>query len=154
MDARQGRAGFTLVELMIVVVIVAVLAMVAYPSYLNSVRKGRRADAVKGLTAIQQAQERWRANNTQYATLMTGAPNGIDPPPASVNYTFSIDLADASNYVTTAQAVAGTTQAADTNCTTMRLQIANGNIFYGGCHGCAAPVLPATVSDPNRCWAR
>ncbi len=139
---------------MIVVVIVALLAMVAYPSYLNSVRKGRRADAIKGLSSIQQAQERWRANNPQYASLMTGQPNGIDAPPASPYYTFTIDVADASNYVTTAQALPGTTQAGDTSCTTMRLQIAGGNVFYGGCNGCAAPVLPATVSDPNNCWAK
>ena len=145
---------------MIAVAIVAILATLAYPSYLNSVRKGRRADAVKGLSSVQQAQERWRANQTLYSNDMSGAvdasgaPIGIPPPPVSPYYNFSIDFADGSNYVTSAAAIAGTSQASDTNCTTMRLQIAGGNVFYGGCNNCAAPVPPATVADPNKCWAR
>ena len=52
---------------MIIVAVIGILAAVALPSFLDSVRKGRRAEAVAALTQVQQAQERWRANNGSYA---------------------------------------------------------------------------------------
>jgi len=60
--------GFTLIELMITVVIVGILASIAYPSYMSQVRKSRRSDAVQALSQLEQAQERWRANNPAYSS--------------------------------------------------------------------------------------
>ena len=37
--------GFTLIELMVAVAVVGILSAIAYPSYLQHVRKSRRADA-------------------------------------------------------------------------------------------------------------
>lgn len=65
----QRMPGFTLIELMVVVAIVGILAAIAYPSYTDSVRKGRRAEAIVDLYSIQLAQEKWRANNATYGTL-------------------------------------------------------------------------------------
>jgi type IV pilus assembly protein PilE len=59
--------GFTLIELMIVVVVVAILAAVAYPSYQDYIRKAKRADAKEALLRITLEQEKWRANNPEYA---------------------------------------------------------------------------------------
>lgn len=64
-------SGFTLIELMIVVVVVGILASVAYPSYVEYVQKSRRGDAMASLADMRIAQEKWRANNTTYATTVT-----------------------------------------------------------------------------------
>lgn len=154
---RSAR-GFTLIELVITVAIVAVITAVALPTYLGSVRKGRRAEAVSALSALQQAQERWRANNQQYAASLTN----LNPSMPSTNaitapgqyYSLSIDASSASGYVMTAQAVNGTSQANDLQCRTLRLQLFNGAVLYGGCNGCSAPSAGNQVSDSNGCWAK
>lgn len=51
-------AGFTLIELMFVVAIVAILLALAYPSYVDQVRKARRADATSTLMDRAQVLER------------------------------------------------------------------------------------------------
>ena len=56
------------------VAVVAILGAVAIPAYQESVRKGRRAEAFRLLAAAQQAQERWRGVNAEYATDLTSAP--------------------------------------------------------------------------------
>ena len=62
------QKGFTLIELMIVVVVVAILSSIAVPAYLEQSRKGRRADAVQALGALQLQLEQWRAENPSFAT--------------------------------------------------------------------------------------
>jgi type IV pilus assembly protein PilE len=149
--ARQ--AGFTLIELMIAVALIGILAAIALPAYNDSVRKSRRSDAVATLTAMQQAQERWRANNASYTTTLSNLGLASSTTPGG-HYGVAIDAADASGYILSATAVSGSSQAADSNCTRMRLQLVGGNVFYGGCAGCDVPTAPATVSDPNRCWSK
>jgi type IV pilus assembly protein PilE len=63
------QKGFTLIELMIVVVIVGVLAAIALPAYQDYAKRARRADAKTALFAVQMAEEKFRANNTNYGTL-------------------------------------------------------------------------------------
>jgi type IV pilus assembly protein PilE len=48
---RRAR-GFSLIELLVAVVIVGLLSAVAYPSYVESVRKGKRASAKAKMTEI------------------------------------------------------------------------------------------------------
>lgn len=67
----KGINGFTLIELMITVAVIAILAAIAYPSYLDQVRKGRRAEGRDALLAIAQAQERYYTVNGSYATNLT-----------------------------------------------------------------------------------
>lgn len=62
----RKQYGFTLIELMIVVAIIGILAAIAIPSYQDYIRKSRRTDATVAISKIQQAQEKWRANNTSY----------------------------------------------------------------------------------------
>ena len=141
---------------MIVVAVISILAALALPSYLESVRKGRRSEAAAALAQVQQAQERWRANNAAYTTaLAASAPNGLGIDVTNNPdrlYNLSVDAANATGYTATAAAVSGKSQANDTNCTTMRVRLANGNLEYGGCAGCAVP--GGVLTDPNRCWSR
>lgn len=54
----KNSTGFTLLELMIVVAIVGVISAVAYPSYLDTVRKAKRADGVKSVLECASILER------------------------------------------------------------------------------------------------
>ena len=136
--------GFTLIEVMIVVAIVGILASVAYPSYLDSLRKSRRSDAVQGLAQLQQAQERWRANNTAYATnsvLATAWPNGLGITVATSGGYYTLQITGTptgSAYTATATAVSGTSQSSDTNCTTLTVTVANGS----------------AINTPTTCWSK
>ena len=158
--APRTRAGFTIIELMLVVAVAGVLALVAYPSCMDSIRKGRRAEAVAALAQVQQAQERWRSNKTSYADnakLTVDPPNGLGLKASTSSglYTLSIDLdpdKPDSIYTATATAVAGKSQSNDTHCTVMRIRLKNANFEYGGCAGCAMP--EGALTDPDRCWSR
>jgi type IV pilus assembly protein PilE len=155
--ASPCRRGFTLIELMLVVAVASVLALVAYPSFMDSVRKGRRADAVAALAQVQQSQERWRANHASYADNAKLTPDlpdglGIDASTSSGLYALNIDAANASGYTASATAVAGKSQSHDTKCTVMRVRLNRANIQYGGCAGCAVP--DGVLTDPDRCWSR
>lgn len=72
---RAASRGFTLLELMIVVAIIGILAAIAYPSYVESVRKGRRAEARAALAELIQQQERYMTQNNTYKTFDSGAAN-------------------------------------------------------------------------------
>jgi type IV pilus assembly protein PilE len=156
-QSPSRRAGFTIIELMLVVAVAGVLALVAYPSFMDSVRKGRRAEAVAALAQVQQSQERWRANHPNYANgakLSPNPPDGLGIP-ASTNsglYALNIDAANDSGYTATATAVAGKSQSHDSNCTVMRVRLDRANVQYGGCANCAVP--EGVLTDPNRCWSR
>jgi type IV pilus assembly protein PilE len=153
---RRAIAGFTLIELMIVVVVIAVLAAIALPSFLNSVRKSRRAEAVSATAQIQQAQERFRANCPCFAHSVSNAVNPACPAAcpgtgadaglgiaavAGARYTYGLSATTATGYTLTATAVAGSSQAADsqggTPCSPLVVTMTGGN----------------TVRTPAVCWS-
>lgn len=149
--------GFSIIELMIVVVILGVLLAVAYPSYLDSVRKGRRADGIAALTALQQAQERYRANKPVYGNL--NAPADAATLPDALNlkespnkrYTLAaVPENDGTGYTLTATAVGA--QADDTACKLMGVRARRGSLFYGS--GSSSINWDAADPDAGRCWAK
>ena len=60
------RCGFTLIELLIAVAIVGILATLAYPTYLDAMRKTRRAEGRSALMQLMQQQERYYSQNNTY----------------------------------------------------------------------------------------
>lgn len=148
--------GFTLVELMIVLAIAGILAMVALPAYQDMVRKGRRADAVEKLTAIQQAQERYRANNASYAdSLATLFPPAAGAPASSASlssalYDLSIISASRTGYVASATAKSDGRQSGDLSCKQLRVAMNAGNVIYSSInHGDTE-----NKAANNPCWVR
>lgn len=65
---RSNVSGMTLIELMVVVVVIAILAAVGYPSYLDHVRKGKRAEGKAALLRAAQVQERNYSDKNTYVT--------------------------------------------------------------------------------------
>lgn len=105
--------GFTLIELMVVVAMIAILAALAVPAYQDFVRKARRADAKRDLTALQLAQERWRANNVAYTATLGPAGLNWSSTTTEGYYSLAITAADATTYNITAAPVTGKSQTKD-----------------------------------------
>jgi type IV pilus assembly protein PilE len=117
MNAR----GFTLVELMISLAIMSIIATLAVTSYERYVRRAGRVDATSALLRIASAQEKFYAQNGQYADDLAAAPPdglgiegtergyyeldvAISPDGAGIGYTASATVDEAGS------------QASDTGC--------------------------------------
>lgn len=64
---RRRRAGFTLLELMIVVVIVGVLAAIAIPAFVSYTYRARTSEAYTFLAEIRGRQQSYRSERGRYA---------------------------------------------------------------------------------------
>ncbi len=76
----QRRAGFTLIELMIVVAIIGILAAIAIPAFRNYVMRSRTIEAFDFLGEIHLRQEGYRAEFGQYANVPTWSPAAYAAP--------------------------------------------------------------------------
>jgi type IV pilus assembly protein PilE len=149
MFAGRRIGGVTLIELLIVVIIIGILAAVAYPSYLNSVRKGRRAEGLAALATVTIAQEKLRAScpfygqglGTVTACGANAAASVAEAPATSENgrYNIALSAAGPNGYTVTATAVGD--QANDAvNGTTCTFVIV------------VSPANPNGLRTPAACW--
>jgi type IV pilus assembly protein PilE len=152
-EPRRQSRGFTLIELMIAVAIVVILASVALPSFLDSMRKSRRTEAFTAMTAVQQAQERWRSNRAEYTSTLADLGITSSTTTPGGYYTIAV-AADATNpnttYVVSATAVSGKSQEQDGRCARLFVQVSGSLIRQGSCASCTTP----TFVDADVCWAR
>ncbi len=161
LSLHPAARGFTLIELMIAMIVVAVLAAIALPAYMDSVRKGRRADAVSLMSQVAQAEERWRANastysndfGTSFLNVRSTAASGVTSL-SERYYLISVVLpaspADATAY--SVRAVAQGSQASDQRCTAMEMRMNAGNAAYVS--ATSAGAIGASTTDTHRCWGR
>jgi type IV pilus assembly protein PilE len=151
--------GFTLVEMLIVLVVVAILGLVALPAFNDAIRKGRRSDAVAALTAVQQAQERWRGNHSSYTTSLSDLNlESLGDGSASGYYSIAIQsVADGdamtTRYIATAYGKDGKSQAGDADCRRMGVLVSGGEIKYAGCGACSSFSL-SDFATTHVCWAK
>jgi type IV pilus assembly protein PilE len=113
-NARK-RPGFTLIELMVTVAIAGILAAVAYPSYVNYMKKGRRAAAQAHLMEIAQRQQEYLLDARTYASTL--ATLGVTTPAdVAANYTVADPVITAGppvSFLVSAVPIAGGAQAGD-----------------------------------------
>lgn len=100
--ANDRTPGFTLIEAMIVVGIIAIVVALAYPSYIDQVRKARRADAESSLLAAAQLLERCFTRLNTY-DVAAGCP---DPTGASQDGYYTIALDEDASGATTYKLIA------------------------------------------------
>lgn len=132
--------GFTLIELMIVVLVIAVIVAIAYPSYVEYVRKSRRAQAKADLVELTQRAERFHTVNNTYAGFWATIPDEEKISPRNSERPFynlarDGDDSDADAFTLTATPVDGTDQTND-RCSELGVN----------------SVGAKTPTDPAECW--
>jgi len=115
MSMRDKRAGFTLVELMMVVAVVSILVAIAYPAYTQQMLKGRRTAAQSDLMELAQFMQRYYSENKRYRDSLGAAPAlpFTQSPKDSSSKVYDLTVATASDtsYTLTATPIAGGPQA-------------------------------------------
>jgi type IV pilus assembly protein PilE len=129
-SAQRRTRGFTLIELMIAVVVLGILAAIAYPAMTSMIKRSRRADAIAGLTAVVQAQERYRSNHATYSDSVSALNVNVDT--AYKYYDLALAAGDAGNFVSgytvTATPKSTGVQSSDSNCASMSVKL-EGSLF-------------------------
>ena len=137
---NKRKAGFTLMELMIVIAIIAVLATIAVPSYQSYTRKAAIAELLQASTPYRGEVELC-IYNTNSATNCTGGSNGIQANMAADNKSKYINTITTTAGVIT---VSGKSSLADYNYT---LTPSGGNgtpiSWAVACNGTDTSIFPA-----------
>lgn len=144
--------GFTLIELMATLAVLALLASLAAPSWLQQIRKTRRADAHAALAQIQLAQERVRSQQPTYATTLGSGGLGLPELSEAGHYRLSVSTPAeqaATDHLALAQATGP--QANDTECRHLALGTQAGVVVL---RSGATDALSNDAAANRRCWSR
>lgn len=126
--------GFTLIEMLVVIVMLAILLTLALPSYRGTILKSHRSEARQALTAILNAQEAFRTYCGTYASRLGRAESCSDRAIRHASttdnsyYALSISQVSASGFL--AFAVAQGSQANDTLCSNMSVQVTGPEVIF------------------------
>jgi type IV pilus assembly protein PilA len=79
----RGRAGFSLIELLIVIAIILIILAVALPKLTNARRYAQEMAAVKAISTVHTAETQYYSQYGNYATTLTqlGPPASGSPGP-------------------------------------------------------------------------
>lgn len=132
------KAGFTLIEILTVLIISALISSIAYPSYLSSIRKARRTDALITLAHDQLALEECFNSNYSYIADCASLPAF---PHLSLEHFYSISLLNRDTKTYTLIATALESQSADTQCASFK--ITNNGVKIA---------LNSAGNVSNECW--
>ncbi len=67
---RRGRAGFTLVEIMIVVTIIGMLSAIAIPYFADARRRAQATGCCGNMWRIEESKQQWAIENFQPSTAI------------------------------------------------------------------------------------
>jgi len=100
MVRKEGGAGFTLLELLIVVIIIGILASVALPGFGKAVRKARSTEGQTVVSAMLTAEFLYYL---EHRTFASGAANLMVDLPPSESFAYSVQSASATQAMVQAQ---------------------------------------------------
>ena len=90
--SARRKAGYTLLEMLIVAAVIVILLMIALPSYQAHLRKSHRASAESHLMDIAARQQQYLFDNRAYAPDLATL-NMTTPSDVAGSYTISIATA-------------------------------------------------------------
>lgn len=67
--SKLRRAGFTIIELLVVMVVIGLLAAIAAPKFTGTKQKGTRATGISDLRNLATAQESYFSDNGVYGAV-------------------------------------------------------------------------------------
>lgn len=77
---RDGEAGFTLIELMVVIVILGLLAGIILPRFMGESDKAKQQTARVQIAGIETALKMYKLDNGSYPTTEQGLKALVEPP--------------------------------------------------------------------------
>jgi len=136
---------------MIALILLGILTAIALPAYQSHVAKGRRAEAINALSAVLQAQERWRSNRSSYASTLSDLGYADTTSPGQYYSLSLVGVGDPAGFTSGFEAravpVASSAQGRDSDCADMSVRVQGGNVIYAARNAQAA-------DSTQQCWPK